>query len=138
MGRGGYNGGSTVIHAGSGWFGKGSVTSQPSEKKKRGSAASTKSRRKKNKSKQVASRKPSKGNGLTIPEMIARAEKKVRSISSEIANTKKRLAALERDLEKAKAQVDAARNTPRRTALGNAILAAQKAKGDKNTRGQAS
>jgi hypothetical protein len=127
MGRGGYNGGSTVIHAGSGWFGRGSVTSQPSEKKKHPSSPA-KPHRKRKKAKRNAPPSSSKGSGLTIPEMVAKAENKVRSISNEIASTKRRLAVLERDLESAKAHAKAVRNTPRRTALGAALLEAEKAK----------
>lgn len=118
-----YNGGSTVIHAGSGWFGKGSVTSQPGEKKKHPPRTS---KPKKRKAKKGSPTPRAKGNGLTIPEMIARAEKRVQAIHKEIANTKRRLAALERDLTRAQSQVEVARNTPRKTAAGAALHEAEK------------
>ncbi|WP_430445314.1 hypothetical protein [Sphingorhabdus contaminans] len=126
MGKGGYNGGSTVIHAGSGWFGGGSVTSRPADKKK-ASPHSLKPKRKKSaKVKNAVASK--KGNGLTIAEKIRKADQKVLSLESEIGKTRRHLAALERDLTRAKSEAEAARNLPRKTALGAALHEAGKLK----------
>ena len=123
MGKGGYNGGSTVIHAGSGWFGKGSVTSQP-EGKKKPKAALTKPKRKKKSGKKTTS-VPKKGNGLTLPEILARARQKVQAIEAEIAKTKKHLAKLERERTKAQADAEKATKLPPKTAMGIAFQNAQ-------------
>lgn len=119
MGKGGYIGGSTVIHAGSGWFGKGSITSQPGGKKKRQSVQS-KPKRKKKTSKSDTS-VPKKGNGLTLAEIKAKAQKKVRAIESEIAKTKRRLAQLERDHAKALVEAEKTNKMPPKTAIGMAL-----------------
>lgn len=126
MGKGGYNGGSTVIHAGSSWFGRGSVTSQPGEKKKRPPADTRPKRKKKGAKVDISA--PKKGSGLTIAEITVKAEQKVRALESDITKTKQRLASLERDLTRARSELDTARNLPRKTALGAALHEAEKAK----------
>lgn len=113
MSKGGYHGGSTVIHAGSGWLGKGSVTSQPSEKKKKQHArAQSKSKKKAIKGK---TSKPKTGNGLTRAEIVARASQKVRTLESEIAKTQRTLARLHRDHAAALIEAGVARNLPPKT-----------------------
>ena len=126
MGKGGYIGGSTVIHAGSGWIGRGSVTSQPAEKPKRAPATGKANSKKKARKGSLGA--PKKGNGLTIAETVAKANQKVHSIESEIGRTKQRLGALERDLTQALKEVEAAQNLPRKTALGVALQEADKSK----------
>lgn len=121
MGKGGYNGGSTVIHAGSGWMGKGSVTSQRLGKK----AVFGKSGTRKKVPKSDTS-VPKKGNGLTIAEIMARARRRVLTLEIEIAQTKKLLAKLERSYTQALVDVDKARRMPRKTAAGAALHQAQK------------
>lgn len=113
MSKGGYNGGSTVIHAGSGWFGRGSVTSQPTDKKKK--PASTTQPKRKKKALKGSLGVPSKGNGLTRSDIVAKAAQKARSIESEIAKSKQRLATLERDLALAMIEVKAAQSLPTKT-----------------------
>lgn len=126
MGKGGYNGGSTVINAGSGWVGRGSVTSQSGGPKKKQSAVNTKSKRKK-KGPKVDFSVSKKGNGLTIREMVTKAEQRVLTIESDIVKAKQRLRTLERDLVRARLEVETARNLPRKTALGAALHDAQRA-----------
>lgn len=126
MGKGGYNGGSTVIHAGSGWFGRGSVTSQPADKKK---SAPAPTKLKRNKKAQKGSLGvPKKGNGLTRSDIVAKAAQKVRSIESEIAKTKQRLATLERDLAQAMIDVKNAQSLPPKTATRPARYSADEVK----------
>lgn len=122
MSKGGYNGGSTLVHAGSSWGGRGSVTSQPADKPKRKSPKPKLPRRK---------GRSANGNGLTIPEQISRATERVQAVESEIVKTKRLLAKLERDLVKALEGVVAAQSLRRRTALGTALHEAQKAKAPK-------
>lgn len=116
MGKGGYNGGSTVIHAGSGWFGKGSVTSQPAAKKKKPPESANPKRKKKAQKGNLGL--SSKGNGLTRADIVAKATQRVRTIESEIAKTKQRLATLERDLAQAIVAVKAAQSLPSKTVQG--------------------
>jgi hypothetical protein len=114
MSKGGYHGGSTVIHAGSGWLGKGSVTSQPGEKKKKQHGpARSKPKKKASKSKVST---PKTGNGLTRAEIVARAARKVRTLESEIAKTQRTLARLQRDHAAALVEVEEAKNLPSLTA----------------------
>lgn len=126
MSKGGYLGGSTVIYVGSRWFGRGNTKSKPAENKK-APPVPTKPKREKNPQKSSPSL-PRKGNGLTISEMVAKAEQNVRRIEGEIARTKQRLAALERDLIRALSESEIARNLPRKSAIGAALHAAEKAK----------
>lgn len=128
MGKGGYNGGSTVIHGGSGWFGRGSVTSQPGEKKKKQPIPPPNSKKKKKAKPSAPKNLAPKGSGLTIAEIVARAEKKVRSVEGELSRAKSRVAALEQDLAKARAEAEKARDLPRKTALGMALHQGEKAK----------
>lgn len=114
MSKGGYHGGSTVIHAGSGWLGKGSVTSQPGEKKKtQHGPARSKPKKKASKSKVST---PKTGNGLTRAEIVARAARKVRTLESEIAKTQRALARLQHDHAAALVEVEEAKNLPPKTA----------------------
>jgi hypothetical protein len=115
-----------VIHAGLGWFGKGSVTSQPADKKKKPPAPVKPNRKKKAKKGSLGV--SSKGNGLTRADIVAKAAQKVRTIESEIAKTKQRLAALERDLAQATVDVKAAQSLPAKTALGLAHQSAKRPK----------
>lgn len=126
MSKGGYHGGSTVIHAGSGWVGRGSVTSQPADKPKRAPAPSKPKPKKKAKKGSLGV--ANKGNGLTIAEIVAKAAQKVRALENEIAKARKRLTVLESDLARAKVDADATRNLPRKSALGAALHEAGKAK----------
>lgn len=125
MGRGGYNGGSTVIGPRSvGWFGgRGSVTSQPSSrsKKTRSQPAKLKNKRKGPNPANSAGATPANGNGLTIAEQVGKAKKKVRSVEAEIGRTKQQLMKLERQLADARKQLERAENLPRRSALGQAL-----------------
>lgn len=124
MGKGGYNGGSSVIHAGSGWVGRGSVTSQPGERKKK-QPIRPPNPKKKGTQYPATSLPPAKGGGLTIPEIIARADRKVKSIEAELARTRKKLSSLERELAMAMEDAAKARNLPRKTALGIALHEAE-------------
>src|SRR4051812_28538369 len=55
---------------------------------------------------------PRKGNGLTIPQMVERARKRVAAIESDLAKTRTRLSQLERELRVAIRQVDEAQALP--------------------------
>ncbi|MCH8615901.1 hypothetical protein LZ016_07285 [Sphingomonas sp. SM33] len=72
-----------------------------------------------------AARRSLKGNGLTIPDQVAKASKTVRTIEADIAKTKLRLVNLERLLVEARKQLERAENSPRRTALGQALADAR-------------
>jgi hypothetical protein len=124
MGRGGYNGGSTIIGPRSvGWFGgRGSVTSQPSTSGKKKVRLSKPKKKRKGPPAKSAGAAPAKGNGLTIPEQVTKAKKQVRSIEAEIGRTKHQLANLERQLAQAKQELHRAENLPRRSALGQALV----------------
>lgn len=127
MGKGGYNGGSTIIGPRSvGWFGgRGSVTSQPStNSKKKVRLSKPKKKRKGPKAATPGTAAPRKGNGLTIPEQVAKAKKMVRTIEADIVKTKQRLINLERLLVDARNQLQRAENLPRRSALGQALVKA--------------
>lgn len=130
MGKGGYNGGSTVIHGGSNWFGRGSVTSQPAEAKKTEPKLQSSQKREKKKPKQDYPN--TKGNGLTIPEQIKAAERKAGRLASEIAQTERRLKELRSHLASAKDEIERAKNLPRRTVMGVALQKAEKKKPSKN------
>lgn len=126
MGRGGYNGGSTVIGPRSvGWFGgRGSVTSQSSSSTNKTKVRLSKPKKKKRKGPKQAVPAPAgplKGDGLTIPEQVARAKKRVSSVKSDIAKTRQQLARLERQLIYAEKQLENAQNLPRRSSLGQAL-----------------
>ena len=133
MGRGGYNGGSTIIGPRSvGWFGgRGSVTSQPSSngKKAKVGLSKPKKKRKGQKPRNAATFTPTKGNGLTIPEQVAKARKRVQAVGADVQKTKQRLVALERQLEDARRQLERAENLPRRSPLGQALAKALEPKG---------
>lgn len=120
MGKGGYTGGSTVIHAGSGWFGRGSVTSQKSDEKKPKQEPKRHFLKVSKRKKQKQEFPNPKGNGLTIPEQLQAAERKARRLLPEIAQTERRLADLRRQLANAKDDVERIKNLPRRSALGRA------------------
>ena len=128
MGRGGYNGGSTIIGPRSvGWFGgRGSVTSQPSSngKKAKVRLSEPKKKRKGPEPGDVSAATPMKGNGLTIPEQIARAKKRVRAVEDDVGRAKQKLLKLERQLADARKQLERAENLPRRSALGQALAKA--------------
>ena len=134
MGRGGYNGGSTIIGPRSiGWFGgRGSVTSQPSSngKKAKVRLSKPKKKRKGPKPGNAAPMAPKKGNGLTIPEQVAKARKRVQAVEADVQKTRQRLRALERQLEDARRQLERAENLPRRSPLGQALAKALDPKSD--------
>lgn len=123
MGKGGYNGGSTVIHAGSGWFGKGSVTSQPGEKKKKKPPAPAKPSRKKKAQKAAAPSPPSR-SGLTRAEIVARAQKRVRRLEAEITKAQRNLEHLRRQHAAALAEAGKAHSLPPKSADGAERMAA--------------
>lgn len=121
MGKGGYLGGSMVIQGGSGWVGRGSVTSQKSDKPKATSAKnSPNNASKKPKLKSPKSNK-NKSNGLTRAEQVQRSNIKVASIQQEITTLKRQLTALEAKLEKAKIDVGRVQNLTRRPAIASAL-----------------
>lgn len=121
MGKGGYNGGSTVIHAGSGWMGKGSVTTQrPGKKATFGKSGSQK------KVPRNDTSVPKKGSGLTLAEIMAKAQRRVRTLEIEISKTKRLLVTLERSYTQALIDVENVRSMPRKTAAGAALHQAQK------------
>ena len=134
MGRGGYNGGSTIIGPRSvGWFGgRGSVTSQPSSNGKKAKVRLSKPKEKRNgqKPRSAAPSMPTKGCGLTIPEQVAKASKRVQAAEADVQKTRQRLVALERQLEEARRQLERAENLPRRSPLGQALAKALEPKGD--------
>lgn len=102
-----------MIHAGLGWFGKGSVTSQPGEKKKKQPPSQAPKRKKK--SAKTGSPISGKGNGLTRAEIVSRAEKKVRALEGEIKKTQRRLRDLEQELSSALLDSEKAKNLPSKT-----------------------
>lgn len=115
MGKGGYYGGSTIVHGGSGWFGNGSVTSQSGSVtsqsgKKKKSAGAKKSKRPSKKTHRI-----NKDNGLTRAEKFSKASNKVVSIEKDIAKTKQRLQSLERILKIANNELEEAKNLPFKT-----------------------
>ena len=142
MAEGGYSGGSSVVGWGSGsWVGRGSVTSQSSAKPKGGSSqskskqnvsSSTKPKAKKRKivSANESAKLSHKGNGLTIPEMVAKAHKRVVTVEREIASTRRLLSELELSMQAAKRELVAAQNMPRRSAVGVAMSTAVKPSGE--------
>ena len=92
MGKGGYLGGSTLIGPRlTGWSGSGSPTMQPASNKSKTVGKSKKLKKANKAGAMVGSRK---GNGLTIPEQIARARQSVDDVQADIARTRKRLADL--------------------------------------------
>jgi hypothetical protein len=110
-----------------GWFGSGSPTSQsrkPGKKVKLRSSKSKKKKRKGPKQPGSADATPQKDNGLTIPEQVARAKKRVNSVKADIAKTRQQLARLERQLIYAEKQLENAMNLPRRSASGQALAKA--------------
>jgi hypothetical protein len=58
--------------------------------------------------------------GLTIPEQVARAKKRVDAVVADITKTRARLRDLERQLAEAERQLEAAQKLPRRSAAGRA------------------
>lgn len=64
--------------------------------------------------------------GLTIPEMISRAKSKVDRLVAEIQREERKLAALREQLKSAEHQLQAARDTPRRSVIGKALHDAQR------------
>lgn len=137
MGKGGYLGGSTIIGPRSfGWFGTGSQKksgSKPKTKKPHGqahgqatpkqNAAPVTSNKKKRKPAHPPS-PPRKGNGLTIPEQVNRARKKVRAIEAEVTKGKARLLKLERQLQDARKELERVQKQPRRSSVGQALAKA--------------
>lgn len=116
MGKGGYHGGSTLVGWGAGaFFGKGSVTMQPASK---GKAKAGRPKRPTRPSTQTKAGSPNAG--LTIPEQVARAKKRVDAVTADITKTRTRLKELARQLGEAERQLEAAQKLPRRSAAGRA------------------
>lgn len=72
----------------------------------------------------VTASAPGKGNGLTIAEQVAKAEKWVRAVEADVARARQKLGKLDRQLAEARKQLDRAKNLPRRSALGQALAKA--------------
>ena len=120
MGKGGYTGGSTIIHPGSSWFGKSS--SQTAKKKKtKPVAPPVSSKPRKKKSERVEPPLEKRSLGLTRAEIVTKTLKRVHLLEREIATAKRRLSALERDLVRAQADAVAAQQLPPKSALGLAL-----------------
>lgn len=116
MSKGGYNGGSTVIRGGSDWIGRGSVTSQPGEKKKKPPMPAKPNRAKKAQ-KAAAPPAPSR-SGLTRAEIVARAQQRVRRLEAEITKAQRNLQNLRRQHAAALAEAEEARSLPPKSAAG--------------------
>ena len=98
MGKGGYNGGSTVVgFSGSGWVGRGSVTMQSATRKSRSAAPSNK--------------KTAKVRPLAIPATLAddeelqRLSRRVKAIEADIKAAQSRMSVLNRQLQLATTQL---------------------------------
>lgn len=114
MGKGGYLGGSSLVGWGAGAFsGRGSVTMQPATNDKATAGKPRKARKP-----DAQTKKRTTGAGLTIPEQVARAKKRVDAVKADITKTRSRLTELSRQLAEAERQLDAAQNLPRRSAAG--------------------
>lgn len=117
MGKGGYFGGSSVT-------GFGSYDYKISRMKP------TKVKiTKPGKKKSAAVSKPSpearpKNSGLTIPEQVAKARKRVELLKADVVKAKKRLIDLDRQLVEARNQLKRAESLPRRSPLGRALVEA--------------
>ena len=70
--------------------------------------------------------KPLRTGGLSIPEMMARSRGKVGRITSDIQKTERKLADLREKLKLAERELQRVKDTPRRSALGQALHKAQK------------
>lgn len=118
MGRGGYNGGSTIVGPGSGWFGYG----KPKQRKKAVSPAPPKPARsgkkggKRNKAlptpREIRSAEEARKRGLTRAEWIARADKRVSAIEEQVRVARSRLRNLEGQLARALAEREKAKTEP--------------------------
>lgn len=58
--------------------------------------------------------------GLTIPEQVTRAKKRVDAVTADITKTRTRLRELAQQLVEAERQLEAAQKLPRRSAAGRA------------------
>lgn len=98
MGKGGYNGGSTVVgFSGSGWVGRGSVTMR-SATKKNGSATPSK--------KKTARVRPSAiPAALADDEELQRLSRRVKAIEADINAAQRRMSVLTRQLQLATNQL---------------------------------
>jgi hypothetical protein len=98
MGKGGYNGGSTVVgFSGSGWVGRGSVTMQPANKKGRSAATAKK--------KPVAIRSPTIPLALAGDEELQRLSRRVKAIEADIRAARSRIGVLNKQLQLATDQL---------------------------------
>lgn len=94
MGKGGYNGGSTVIGPGSGWFSKPKpAPAQPKKKRKKKAAVTDRSKL-----------PEGQQRGLTKQEWLAKINGKVVDLGREVENAKRRLQRAEENLARAKAE----------------------------------
>lgn len=125
MGKGGCHGGSSLVGWGAGAFsGRGSVTMQPASK---GKSKTKAGRPKKSKSFKVRMKTGGTNAGLTIPEQVARAKKRVDAVVADITKTRTRLRDLARLLAEAERQLEAAQKLSRRSAAGRAVAEAAEA-----------
>lgn len=148
MGKGGYLGGSTIIRAWGGHASKsktqvGAINlnahldkpTQPKSVRKRkvkgtqqkADVSSAKPQKTTAKAHKPAPAAPRKGNGLTIPEMIGKARKRVEAVEADLAKARRRVAEFDRQLLAAKKQLAEAENLSRRSALGHALAKATEA-----------
>ncbi|QQV79260.1 hypothetical protein H5J25_19630 (plasmid) [Sphingomonas aliaeris] len=98
MGKGGYNGGSTVVgFSGSGWVGRGSITMQPATKKGRSAAPAKKKPR--------AARLPTIPPALVGDEELQRLSRRVKAIEADIRAAKSRIGVLNKQLQLATDQL---------------------------------
>lgn len=74
--------------------------------------------------KKPTERKPQ--GGLTIPEMVTRAKIKVDRLAADIQRQERKLATLREQLKSAERQLQVAKDTPRRSAIGKALQDAQR------------
>ncbi len=118
MGKGGYHGGSSLVGWGARAFsGRGSVTMQPASK---GKSKAKAGRPKKPKPCMAPIKTGGVNAGLTIPEQVTRAKKRVDAVMADLIKTRSRLKDLARQLVEAERQLEAAQKLPRRSAAGRA------------------
>ncbi len=118
MGKGGYYGGSSLVGWGArAFYGRGSVTMQPASK---GKSKAKAGRPKKSKPSMAPMKTGGFNAGLTIPQQVTRAKKRVDTVMADIIKTRTRLTDLARQLVEAERQLEAAQKLPRRSAAGRA------------------
>lgn len=121
MAKGGYHGGSSLIGWGAGAFsGRGSVTMQPARKGKSKANGGRPKKPKKPRPSMAPMKTGGVNAGLTIPEQVTRAKKRVDAVMADINKTRTRLKDLARQLVEAERQLEAAQKLPRRSPAGRA------------------